>query len=520
MPNNNHSLIALNSGFSHTNIAVRYLSQIADIPFMELNINMKYETILEKLSEFKALYFSCYIFNIALINRLICDLKKIDSNVHIVLGGPQVSFNAIELMKTNPNIDVIVMGEGEEIISALINRQYKGLKGVIYREKGEVLGEEYFNYIKNLDTLPFPYKEPPTNKLAYIETSRGCPFSCTYCMSGFTNDPVRYMSLEKIQEFIDKFYEYKVKIVKFVDRTFNCNKKRAKDIIKLIISKDYKMKFHFEIGGDLLDNETIELLNSKPELFQVEVGIQSFNEETLKAISRPCNIEKLCENVRALSIHKHVDLIAGLPFEDLDSFKQSFNLAYNLGADMLQLGFLKVLPGTTIDEFGIVYSSYPPFRVLSTPWISFSELSFLSKVETCLDIYYNSNKYKLTLPFVQGCFTTPFNMYEHLAKYINTDNPLGQKAATQSLYTSLCPLLSEEDKETLNELLKCDYITTGAKGNRPEFFSAEVYNIKEIKREYNLAKDERFEIVRVNPYTMERVKGILTAQGKFIKMNK
>lgn len=496
----NSAVIAINSGYVHSSLAVRLLSREGGIPFIEFNVNMPKEDVLSRLSSFDVLAFSCYIWNITYVLDVVSDIKRIDENKVIILGGPSVSFDAKKLMAENPAVDYIVCGEGEDIFPQLLcnikNGETTNCKGVLSRQDGKIFGDDSYLFASRL--APLVYED----SMVYFESTRGCPFSCSYCLSGFFKGGVRYYKWEDIQIALTNLSQLKVPVVKFVDRTFNANKEWAKNILCHLLTLDGPTRWHFEIGGDLLDDEMINLLNQGN--FQVEIGIQSFNEETLKAVHRHCDLDKLCSNVNKITIHKHIDLIAGLPYEDLKSFKASFNRAYSLGADMLQLGFLKLLPGSELRQSDdIVYSSHPPYRVLRTSWISNAELCELERIEKVLDCYYNKGRFNYTLPYLEKHFSSAYDMYLALAEKLGDEvyAPIGYSRAIDNIYSLAADSI---DKEILRELLRCDYYLCGARGNMPRCLSRIEYSAKAIRKAYNISKDESFFVSKINPFTLEK----------------
>jgi len=377
--------------------------------------------------------FSCYIWNRSLVLSLADSLKKILPNVKIVLGGPEVTDNEADIMTNHP-VDIIVTGEGEMPFKMLLDffagniEDLALIPHITYRDASN-------HAIKSvgqlkpipLDRLPYVYEDNIhnlKNKIIYYETSRGCPFSCAYCLSGKESHP-RFLSLNRCFTELQFFLDNRISQVKLIDRTFNCNKAHAMAIWQYLIKNDNNQSnFHFEIAADLLDNEMLMLLETaRPGLFQFEIGIQSTHLPTLCAIRRKADINACFQNIKKLvkmgNIHTHVDLIAGLPLEGFAAFKQSFNAVYSLNADHIQLGFLKLLHGSAlrrdVAEYGIVYKNAPPYEVLLTSDLSYQEIIRLKAIEEMLKIYFNSGRYKTTLKW--GLFQSPFDFYERLAGY-------------------------------------------------------------------------------------------------------
>lgn len=508
-------LIALNSGYVHSSLAVRQLSHWSGIPFVEFNINMPITDVLPRIIDYDILCFSCYIWNIDYVERLMGDVKKIAPNKKIVLGGPSVSFDARAVMERNPQADYVICGEGEEAICELVEKIADGavpdMSGVLYRDCGVIKGSDEYRMTKKL--VCTPYKAD----IVYFESSRGCPFSCSYCLSGFFKGGVRWYDLEEVKEALTVLSKMDIRVVKFVDRTFNVNEERAAAILKHLLTLDCSTVWHFEIGGDLLTDSLIELLNRGN--FQVEIGIQSFNEDTLKEVGRHCDLDMLCDNIKRLTIHKHVDLIAGLPLEDLESFRASFNRAFSLRADMLQLGFLKVLPGSKLNnDKRIIYSKNPPYRVLKTDWLSYDELCELEIVEKAVDIYYNKGRFPLALEYLLTLFDTPYELFLHLAKSLGEDvyAPVGQCRAAENMFES-CRGIG--DRDILCELLRCDYYFSGAKGNMPAFMREIKYSAKELRKTWGIDKEVQFFVTDVNYRTMEKGRFlVIKATGESIRI--
>ncbi len=443
--------VAVNSKYVHTNIAVRYLSKICRregfvCDFAEFTINEPRNRIIERLymSDNDIYGFSCYIWNIKCIMELCRDLKKLKPDCKIILGGPEVSFDAEETLAQNPFVDYIICGEGEKAIIGLM-KNLPEKRCVVYGEEME------------LDDLPFPYEDDDLEKivrgekLVYYETSRGCPFRCSYCLSSVAGS-VRFLSIERVKSEIEKLVKMGAITIKFVDRTFNADKKRALEIWKYCSSLEGDTRFHFEIGADLIDDESIEFLKTVPEgKFQFEIGVQSTNVQTVDAVSRTMNLEVLKKNVRELraigNIHLHLDLIAGLPYETYDLFAKSFNEIYALKPHALQLGFLKLLKGSGLrrqaKELEIVYSDSAPYEVFSTDWLAYDEIIRLKAIEDVFERYYNSGRFVNVLPVIEECFSSPFVFYESLAEFWEKRDLVGQGVKRISLYNLLYEFMCE-----------------------------------------------------------------------------
>ncbi len=477
-------MVAINAKYVHTNIAVRYITRCAkrqglDADFCEFTINEPQNSVLGKLysADCDIYGFSCYIWNIGYVLKLCRNLKKLLPDRKIFLGGPEVSFDAEKLLSENEFIDCIVCGEGERAVPELI-RNFPEERKAVYGEKTE-----------DLSKLPFPYTEADLKatiageKLVYYETSRGCPFNCSYCLSS-VDTGVRFLPLDRVRTEIKRFSDSGAMTVKFVDRTFNADKRRALEIWKYCIELDTKTCFHFEIGADLIDAETIELLKKAPEgRFQFEIGIQSTNEKTVLEICRVTNLERLAQNIKSLrlltKVHLHVDLIAGLPFEDFKSFEKSFNNAYNMLPNVIQLGFLKFLKGSPMRDksalYGAVFDSFAPYEVFSTNWIEYSEILRLKSVEDVLERYFNSGRFKRTLESAVLKFETPFDFYHRLALFWENKGLVGQGVKRISLYGLLYEFLkaemSEDELRPLITEMKKDFSEWHSNGvGTPEWY--------------------------------------------------
>ena len=476
--------VAVNAKYVHTNIAVRYLKRICenqgfDCDFAEFTINEPQNIILQKLyMQDAAVYgFSCYIWNIGTVLELCRNLKKLKPVCKIVLGGPEVSFDAEEILKNNDFVDFVFSGEGEALWADFLSDIPK---------PGQVIGGKR---VEDLDKLPFPYSDDDLRnvvvgeKLVYYETSRGCPFGCAYCLSS-TTDGVRFLSLERVKNELKKFAELGVMTVKFVDRTFNADKKRALEIWKYCLTLSGDTCFHFEIGADLITDEAIEGLKAAPKgKFQFEIGVQTTNEKVISEISRTMDFEVLKRNVKAVKentqIMLHLDLIAGLPFEDFESFKKSFDDVYALNPHVLQLGFLKLLKGSRLREdaskYGMMFSDVAPYEIFSNRWISYSEIIKLKGVEDVLERYMNSGRFPRTLKCLESIVGSTFEFYEKLSNFFDNRGLIGQGVKRISLYQLLYEFLKEElPDENLSKVMgemKKDFAAWHSNGvGTPEWY--------------------------------------------------
>ena len=435
-----HLLVAINAKYIHTCLAVRYLKGYVkqrsslDVDFLEFTINQQSSYLLEEIYRQApdTLAFSCYIWNIGVVTSLLPDLRKVLPQTKIILGGPEVSFGSSTLLSTLPDADYILAGEGEIGYLALLEAlesgtQLNDVPNLIWRSCQGIRQNAAAPFL-SMDELPFPYEnlEQLSHQILYYEGCRGCPFDCQYCLSG-EDKALRTKSFEKIRAELDLFLSQQVPQVKFVDRTFNCRPSYYRPIWRYLIERDNGVtNFHFELSADLLQDEDITLLRkARPGLFQFEIGVQSTFAPTLRAIHRSHRVEKIFHRVRQVAelgnIHQHLDLIAGLPLENFSTFGKSFDEVFALHPQQLQLGFLKLLRGSGLDqrreELGLICSSQPPYEVLSTPDLSFSDLIRLKGVEDMVERYYNSGRFQLSLSHALSYFPSPFCFFESLSTY-------------------------------------------------------------------------------------------------------
>ncbi|EDS73347.1 B12-binding domain-containing radical SAM protein [Anaerofustis stercorihominis] len=513
------TLVGINSAYSHTNLAVYYLLNNSipkgvDAGVKQYNINMLEENVIEDLFYEKSdvYIFSSYIWNIEYVLKVASSLKK-TTNAKIVLGGSEVSFNAKNYFDRYDFIDYILAGEGEEITYDLLN-------GINNNKKISIVNvfdknSKDYNYIKkhiDFNKVIFPYKnvnmEDFQNKIIYYESQRGCPYNCSYCLSELDKS-LRFRDLNKVKEEIMFFIDNNIPLVKFIDRTFNADNKRAKEIIRFILRNSKHTKFHFEVCANLLDDEIIELLGSAPnDMFQLEIGLQSINEHTIKEINRTTDTEKIGINVLKLlkndNVHIHLDLISGLPYEDLNSFKESFNFAYNLKPHMLQLGFLKILHGTMIEkkkkDYDLKYNDFTPYEILSNKWLSYEDISNLKNIEFLIDRYFNSNNFYNTLEFfVNRIADSPFEFYEMLKDYFIKNELFKRSISKDDLYEILYDFFKAYDEKTAYNLLSFDYLSyVKIRKPKKEFIEKiEVLNKEEV---FEMLKTEDFRELYLNEY--------------------
>lgn len=515
-------LTALNAKFVHTNLAVRYLKEYTkDLDYecliKEFSINDRLENILQALIEEKpeVIAFSCYIWNIEMVTKLATLLKKVNPRIEILFGGPEVSYDGREFLEGVAG-DYLIEGEGEEpfrqfVLYKLNRGRLQDISGFLYKdEKGKIQGRESFNLL-DMDMLPFPYKDELDfkNKIVYYEASRGCPFNCKYCLSS-TIKGVRFRNLDKVKEELSILMERGVSLVKFVDRTFNANRIYARKLWQFLKDVDTNTCFHFEISADLLTDEDIDLLSTVPKgRFQFEIGVQSTNEQVVQNINRTMNIEKLGYRVRQLrfanNIHLHLDLIAGLPGEDYESFKESFNRVYSFEPHVIQLGFLKLLKGSKMKEeeelWGMVYSPYPPYEIICNNYISYEELVILKKVEAIVDKYYNSGNFNNILKFIMPNFNSAFDFFLKLAEFFQGKGYFNRSISGVDYYRVLIEFYKEyigADTTILKDIIKYDYFNVNKKTWIPDFLDKNV-----SKEEEKIIKD-----LLVNKYTMNTTKGL------------
>ena len=434
-------LAACNAKYIHSNLAVydlqAYAAKYADhIILKEYTINQQKDDIMRDiyLEHPDVVCVSCYIWNISFVKELMADLTKILPDAGFWAGGPEVSYDAEKFLAENPEFTGVMVGEGEETFLELSGHyieqspaDLKDITGVCYRD-GEKIVHNGWRQIMDLSSIPFIYKDLADfkNRIIYYESSRGCPFSCSYCLSSI-DKKLRFRDIEMVKKELQFFIDNKVPQVKFVDRTFNCKHDHAMAIWKYINEHDNGVtNFHFEISADLLREEELqEMSTMRPGLIQLEIGVQSTNPDTIKAIHRTMDFEKLKGIVNRIhsfgNIHQHLDLIAGLPYEDYDSFRKSFNDVYALKPQQLQLGFLKVLKGSHMmemcQEYEIVYKTREPYEVLSTKWLDYDHVLKLKNVENMVEVYYNSGQFQNTLEYLEGFFPDAFSIYEGLGRF-------------------------------------------------------------------------------------------------------
>ena len=520
-------LVALNSKYIHSNPAVYSLKAYADeilrqccdpdeMPGIEIAeytvnqpLNRTMADIYRKTPDL--LFISCYIWNRAEAEMLAADMGKIRPELDIWLGGPEVSFDAEEVLERLPAVKGVIRGEGEKAFARIV-RAYCGgssfndalaeITDLTFREASGRIAVTGESGRIDFDTVPFPYKELDSfsNRIIYYESSRGCPFRCSYCLSS-VDKKLKFRSVERVKPELQFFLDRNVPQVKFIDRTFNCSHEHAGEIWRYIRENDNGItNFHFEIAADLMTEEEIELLGTmRPGQVQLEIGVQSTNDKTLKEINRPMDFDRVCEVVSAIravnNIHLHLDLIAGLPFEDILSFRSSFNDIFALRPHQLQLGFLKVLKGSPIDRksenYGLRSTDAPPYEVLSTNWISYEELMGLKGVEEMVEVYYNSGQFIKSVELLLGAFDDAFGFFEALADWYREHGLDMINLSRNQRYENLLKFgRAYAGGGELTDALIYDFYSRENVKSRPEFFGQDTVEKEYSKEFYRLEAEE------------------------------
>lgn len=495
-------LAAINAKYIHSNLAVYSLQAYAkqqvpqaEISLGEYTINHQMDMILQDIYRRKpdVIGFSCYIWNIQYVKAFLRDIPKVLPDAQIWLGGPEVSYRAREILEEYPAVRGVMVGEGEETFAELVScycdssecddQELKRVDGIIYRNAERVITENPHRMLMDLSRIPFPYSDLNDfeHRIIYYESSRGCPFSCSYCLSSIDKS-VRFRSLELVKQELDFFLERRVPQVKFVDRTFNCKKSHALAIWNYLKEHDNGVtNFHFEVSADLIDEEELAVLETmRPGLIQLEIGVQTTNPETIKEIRRTTDLERLREVVVRINgfhnIHQHLDLIAGLPYEDFDSFRSSFDEVYRMRPEQLQLGFLKVLSGSymaeQVEKYNLLYHAEPPYEVLATRWLDYGKILRLKLVEEMVESYYNSGQFTETLRAMEQHWQSPYDMYEELGLFWQSREIPGASHSRLTRYEQLFEFLKKcqpEQEERYRDLLMYDlYLRENVK-SRPCF---------------------------------------------------
>lgn len=507
----------LNSKYVHASLSPWCLySGVREFAKGEYEVSVLESTINGDICEFAykiiaekpdVVAFSSYIWNI--IKTLeICKIIKANHPCRIILGGPEVAYRPKDILEKYDFIDFVLAGEGEWSFPDFLDnfeRDKSNISGLTYRENGEIVTIPEKEYT---DTPPSPftdeYFENLKGRISYIETSRGCPYRCAFCLSGRCS-PLRYFDLEQVENDIIKLSNSGTQTVKFVDRTFNANYKRANEIL-LFIKENHGVKiprnvcFHFEIAGDILKEETLEILSQMPVgAVQLEIGMQSFNEETLRAINRKTDTKRLIENIKKLiafqNMHIHIDLIAGLTLEDLESFKNSFNIGYKLHAHMLQMGFLKLLFGADMREnaekYPCTFSDEPPYEVTSTPWLSNDEIKMLKRCEDAVDRLYNSGRFIFTLDYlINDIGIAPFDVFNDFGNAVD-----GNKMPLSKYAEHLFDFFKDKcDNEILKEKILCDLLSCATSVQIPEIFKIRTPIYKQVKKYFTENVDKNIKV--------------------------
>ena len=516
-------LAAVNAKYIHSNLAVYSLRAYAlqrcdgicprEIEIAEYTINQPPDEILMDIYGHQPdiLCLSCYLWNIISVENLVREIPKILPGIRIWLGGPEVSYNAREMLDKYPEITGIIRGEGEETFADLMDiyhrqpdkkENFSAVKGITYwDEEGKVV-ETPPQDVMDLSRIPFVYEhiEDFRNRIIYYESSRGCPFSCSYCLSSI-DKCLRFRDLRLVEKEVKFFIDHGVPQVKFVDRTFNCRHDHAMAVWTYIKKYDRGItNFHFEVAADLLNDEEIELIRSmRPGLIQLEIGVQSANERTIREIQRTMKLDQVRDRVARIkemkNVHQHLDLIAGLPYEGYDSFARSFDIVYDMEPEQLQLGFLKVLKGALMhdkaEEYQLLYQDRPPYEVLSTKWLSYGELIRLKQIEEMVEVYYNSGQFRNTIKHLRKEFSSPFAMYEALAAYYRENGLFGRQYSRIARYEILHHFIEVGKQQEYLEWLTLDLYLRDNVENRPPFLGENKVTKEEASAFYRAEASER-----------------------------
>jgi radical SAM superfamily enzyme YgiQ (UPF0313 family) len=512
-------LAAINAKYIHSNLAVYSLKAYAkkyqdQIGLAEYTINQNPDDILKGIyrDHPEVLCISCYIWNISYVRNLIREVHKVLPDTAIWLGGPEVSYDARKVLEEHPEVTGVMKGEGEVTFLELAGFYLEGIselakiEGITYRD-GDQIRENPWRGITDLSTIPFVYKDLKKfeNRIIYYESSRGCPFSCSYCLSSI-DKKLRFRDLELVKEELQFFLDHNVPQVKFVDRTFNCKHDHAMAIWKYLIAHDNGItNFHFEVAADLLNEEEIALIRTmRPGMIQLEIGVQSTNPDTIREIHRKMDFAQVSEVVTRVqeghNVHQHLDLIAGLPYEDYDSFGKSFCDVYQLRPQQLQLGFLKVLKGSFMyqaaPEYGCVCQSREPYEVLYTRWLPYDDVLRLKLVEEMVEVYYNSNQFGKTLRAIEKLFDNPFALYEALGAFYDKKGYMDISHTRIRRYEILQEFLQEyvdeEQMDYYRQLMICDLYARENMKTRPAW-AKDLKAYKKDIREFYLKEEETHE---------------------------
>ena len=520
-------LVAINAKYIHSNLAVYCLRAYAEknmpqdvnvqIELAEYTINQNRDEVLKDIYRRQAemICFSCYIWNLDYVESMIRDVKKVMKDVIIWAGGPEVSYDSRETLGRLPELTGVMKGEGEKTFAKLCKVYGKRsetselsleqIDGITFRCPDGTICERPWRVPMDLSEVPFVYHDMKKfeNKIIYYETSRGCPFSCSYCLSSI-DKRLRFRSLDLVFNELQFFLDYKVPQVKFVDRTFNCKHDHAMAIWKYIHEHDNGItNFHFEVAADLLNDEEIRLIRQmRPGLIQLEIGVQSTNTDTIREIRRTMRLEEVREHVARIkekgNIHQHLDLIAGLPYEDIKSFRKSFDDVYSMRPDQLQLGFLKVLKGSYMQEmqqeYELRYKEEPPYEVLSTKWLPYSDVIELKGIEEMVEIYYNSGQFTHVVEALVENYASAYQMYQDLWQYYEEHDYMGIQHRRSARYEIVLDFVKEkypEQADVMRELLTYDYYLRENAKSRPEFAGEDATDKRFVRAFYEEEEKER-----------------------------
>ena len=527
-------LTAINAKYIHSNLAVYSLkaySQDEGVELAEYTINQRSEDILMDIYKRRpdVLCFSCYIWNLDVVEELVRELGKLMPDLAIWLGGPEVSYDAKDVLCRLPIVRGVMKGEGEETFAELCkiyrcskhtDEELENLAGITFRRADGTIIENPWREVMDLSKVPFVYQhiEDFEHKIVYYESSRGCPFSCSYCLSS-VDKRLRFRNLELVKQELQFFLDHEVPQVKFVDRTFNCKHDHAIAIWKYIAEHDNGItNFHFEVAADLLNEEELKILEGmRPGLVQLEIGVQSTNPDTIRAIRRTMDFDKVSEVVARIqkkgNIHQHLDLIAGLPYEDIQSFAHSFDDVYALKTEQLQLGFLKVLKGSYMEEqqktYGLEHKSRPPYEVLYTKWLSYEDVIRLKGIEEMVEVYYNSRQFTHTIEALEQEYTSSFEMYDRLREYYEEKgygSVQHKRSARYDILLSYILYHHPKKVQYYRELLIYDYYLRENAKTRPEFAGEYKVSKEELRTFYENEEEKRKYLVNYQAYDRNQMR--------------
>lgn len=502
-------LVSINAKYIHSGLAIRYLASYCagDFPHIELqefHINEPVETIIAEIYRLRptVVGFSCYIWNIEYVLKVVDTLGQLLPDLVVILGGPEASFSGEELLVQHPAVSYVIAGEGEEAFRALLQALTAGkedlgyIPGLYWRKNGEVRCNGGYQEIQDLDTIPSPYVkelDDLEHKLVYLETSRGCPYRCSYCLSSISRQ-VRFFSLDRVKADMKRLIDAGVPQVKMIDRSFNWPKERAREIWRFIAEHSHQTAFHFEIRPDLLEEEDLSFLAQMPPgILQFEIGIQSTNPQTIKAIQRNMVIDKALEAIRRLAqagnIHLHVDLIAGLPYEDLKSFAKSFDDVFSTGPQRIQVGFLKLLPGSRMRQeaatMDYLYTWFPPYEVMQSDAMSYEDLLMVKDVEHLVELYYNSKRFSHGLALANHLWGSAFAFFRDFAQYWRERSYFSYGHKMRKLYDIFLDFFHRKQPTVTDlavEVLKFDFLLSEGKMGLPASLSP--YGFKESRARF------------------------------------